>query len=76
MVRPDRTEEARLIRLAHAGAPDGAGQGGSRPWAHVLADRVKVTLAPPADDIGDADLVQSLRTTLAALRKTGRGHAA
>jgi ParB family chromosome partitioning protein len=52
------------------------GRGGSRTWTHVVADRVKVTLTPLADDVGPDDLIEALRSALATLRKKGRGHAA
>jgi ParB family transcriptional regulator, chromosome partitioning protein len=54
----------------------GRGRGGARPWTHVAADRVKVTLTPLADDVGPDDLIEALRSALASLRKKGRGHAA
>lgn len=47
-----------------------------KPWVHNVDGRVRVTLTPLADDVGHEDLVEALRSALAALRKKSRGQAA
>jgi ParB family chromosome partitioning protein len=52
-------------------------RGGSRGWSHTTAGgRVRVALTPLADDVDHDELVEALRSALAALRKRGRGQAA
>jgi ParB family chromosome partitioning protein len=47
-----------------------------KPWIHNADGRVRVTLAPLADDVGHEEMLEALRSALAALRKKGRGQAA
>ncbi|AGA31606.1 ParB/RepB/Spo0J family partition protein [Singulisphaera acidiphila] len=47
-----------------------------KPWVHNIDGRVRVTLAPLADDVGHEELVEALRSALATLRKKSRGQAA
>jgi ParB family chromosome partitioning protein len=52
------------------------GRGSARAWVHNAGGRVRVTLAPLADDVGHEELIEALRSALAALRKKARGQAA
>jgi ParB family transcriptional regulator, chromosome partitioning protein len=52
------------------------GRGTPRAWVHSVEGRVRVTLTPLADDVGHEELVEALRSALAALRKKARGQAA
>jgi ParB family chromosome partitioning protein len=51
-------------------------RGGLKPWTHNVDGRVRVTVAPLADDVPHEELVDALRSALAALRKKSRGQAA
>jgi ParB family chromosome partitioning protein len=51
-------------------------RGTQKPWIHTVDGRVRVTLAPLADDVQHEELVEALRSALAALRKKSRGQAA
>lgn len=58
----------RTPRQSRGGAP--------KPWVHQVEGRVRVTLAPLADDVGHEELIEALRSALATFRKKGRGQAA
>jgi ParB family transcriptional regulator, chromosome partitioning protein len=57
-------------------APRPSRAGGPKPWTHLAGGRVKVSVSPLADDVGHDEMVEALRSALAALRKKGRGQAA
>jgi ParB family chromosome partitioning protein len=57
-------------------APRGGRGGAPRPWVHQVDGRVRVTVAALADDVAHEELVEALRSALAALRKKSRGQAA
>ena len=51
-------------------------RGAQKPWVHNVDGRVRVTVAALADDVPHEELVDALRSALAALRKKSRGQAA
>jgi ParB family transcriptional regulator, chromosome partitioning protein len=52
------------------------GRGTPKAWVHNAGGRVRVTLTPLADHVGHKEMVEALRSALAALRKKSRGQAA
>jgi ParB family chromosome partitioning protein len=49
--------------------PPRNGRGARRPWSHEVADRVRVTVTPLAEDVDEAELIEALKAALAALKK-------
>jgi ParB family transcriptional regulator, chromosome partitioning protein len=45
------------------------GRGGRRPWTHDVNGRVRVTVAPLADDVDQPELLEALKAAMATLRK-------
>lgn len=47
-----------------------------KPWVHNVNGRVRVTVTPLSDDVDVEEMIETLRSALATLRKKGRGQAA
>jgi ParB family transcriptional regulator, chromosome partitioning protein len=45
------------------------GRGGRRPWTHDFAGRVRVSVAPLADDVTQAELLEALKAAMVTIRK-------
>jgi len=47
-----------------------------KPWVHNVNGRVRITVTPLSDDVEIEEMIETLRSALATLRKKGRGQAA
>jgi ParB family transcriptional regulator, chromosome partitioning protein len=47
------------------------GRGGRRPWVHDASGRVRITVAPLAEDVSQEELLEAMKAAMAALRKAG-----